>query len=350
MDSKGHMLRALMPFLSALDRYCAAAGSGSPDDGGGLLLAAVCDAARSVPGDARAMCPSIQWGHFDGAGRGDGGPEGMPGAALAAKAAILAELGLDEGTLVHYADTEYSFAIVMDSTVEGRPARLLFLDGVLSSGEYADGGPALYYPREVMRAFELLDSPKRALVMGVAAGTIVNILRRSFPEMRVDCVDIDPGVVEIGKKFFTFRDGGMVRTFIADGRRHLEGNAGPYDFVVMDAFMGLSPVPHLSSVEFVRELKAKLSPGAVCAVNVIAKVERAGYLQHAYGTWHSAFTDVIALPLCGEGETFNIVLVATDRDTRRFREKNASRIFGMEHDPSQTLTDKNDRILGLSPF
>ncbi len=345
------LLRHLAPLLGALERFVwEGAGSDSAPDARGGALSGLHEAVRSVPEDLRDMKPDIPWGELEPGGQG-GGAQGPPvDAARQAIRSILAELGLDEGTLVYCGEAERSYAIVIDTRIEGRDARLLFLDGVLSSGEHADGSPALCYPPAVMRSFELLDSPRRALIIGIAGGTMVGIVRRSFPGIEIDCVDIDSRAVEIGKRFFSLREGGRTRIHITDGRDFVRGAPGPYDLVVMDAFAGLSPVPHLSSVEFAREIKSRLSPGAVCAVNVIARVERAGYLQHAYGTWRSAFSDVIALPLCAEGDTFNVVLIATDRDTSAFRRANSEAVFEMEFDPAQVFTDSDSRIRELSPY
>ncbi len=303
----------------------------------------------AAPAKLRQARPSIPWVGLSRIGLGK--PADSVTALLSdAKSAILSEFGLDSGALVHCEKTASSFAAIIDSAIEGKGARLLFMDGVLSSAEYKDGSPALYYPPYLMRSFELLQSPREALVIGVAGGTIVEVLKRAFPRIHVDGVDIDSRVMELGKAHFSLKEDSRTTLHTRDGREFVEKSGKRYDMAVIDAFRGLRPVHRLSTVEFARSLRKAMVPGGVCAINVIAKVERAGYLQHCYGTWRSAFKNVFALPVCREGEVFNVILVATDKDTQDFEKRNSHLIYPMDFDPGQACFDPGDPIDALSPY
>lgn len=264
--------------------------------------------------------------------------------------AALSEFGLEQGTLVFFGMADASHATIFDTEIEGKPARCLFLDGVLSSAEFIDGSPALLYPPLIMRSSELIKSPRRGLVLGVAGGTMVEILKREYPHMHVDGADIDGAVMELGKRYFSLKEDGRTSLHICDAREFVRNSPEKYDFVVMDAFAGISPIPHLATVEFAREIKGKMHGGGVCAINIIARLERAGYLQHAFDTWRTVFGSVFVLPLCREGEVFNIVLIATDADARAFEERNRDAIYTMDFDPSRVLSDNDNRIRELSPY
>jgi len=308
--------------------------------------------AMDAPPGLKAIRPSIPWERLQALRLDGDGSLGFAFRELVpiVKNAVLAEFGLDSGTLVHSGRTGYSYAAIFDSVMDGKPVRCLFLDGILSSAEHPDGSPALLYPPIVIRSFCLLKNPKRALVLGVAGGTIIEVLKCAFPSIHVDGVDIDGEATALGKRFFSLKEDARTKLHECDARAFVQKSGDKYDIVVLDAFAGISPVPHLATVEFVHEVKSRLGKGGICAINIIAKVERDGYLQYAYDTWRSVFKSVLVLPLCREGELFNIIMVATDADTRAFEERNYGDLYAMEFDPGRVLADKDNPIRELSPY
>jgi len=308
--------------------------------------------AGAAPAGLKKMRPSIDWDALCAIDKGGKAPgDRFLGRVLPeAKTTILDEFNLDSGKLVHAGRTDASFAAIFDTSLSGRAVRCLYMDGVLSSAEHADGSPALLYPPVVMRSFEMLGDPRRGLVIGVAGGTMVGILRRAFLKMHVDAVDVDRGAVALGKKYFSLKGNGRTSIHIADGREFVQAAKAKYGIIVIDAFCGISPVPGMATVEFVSEAKAALDSGGVCAINIIAKVERGGYLQYAYCTWRSVFRNVFLIPLCSEGGVFNVVLIATDADSKGFESQNADAIYRMDFDKSKVFTDKDNRIRELSPY
>jgi spermidine synthase len=308
--------------------------------------------ARGAPAALKSMRPSMEWESLESIGANGGAVKrrALDAALHAASSVILGEFNLDSGRLVYAGRTDASFAAVFDTSLDGRPVRCLYMDGVLSSAEYADGSPALLYPPYMMRSFEMLKGPRRGLLIGVAGGTMLGILKRAFPEMHVDGVDVDKGVVSLGKKFFSLKADGRSSIHIADGREFIRAARAKFDIIVIDAFCGISPVPSMATADFASEAKSALQAGGVCAINIIAKVERGGYLQYAYDTWRSVFRNVFVMPLCSEGGIFNVVLIATDADAGGFEKQNAEALYRMEFDPSRVFTDKDNRIRELSPY
>ncbi|MFH0884450.1 MAG: fused MFS/spermidine synthase [Candidatus Micrarchaeota archaeon] len=308
--------------------------------------------AREAPAPLKSIRPSIEWGALEAIGdfgstQKKHSPDGM---LQRVKSAILNEFNLDSGTLVYAERTDSSFAAIFDSSLDGRPVRCLYMDGVLSSAEFSGGSPALLYPPFVMRSFEMLKNPSHGLVIGVAGGTMMEVLKRAFPAIHVDGVDIDKEIISLGKKFFSLKEDGRTSLHIADGRKFIRSAGKKYSIIVIDALCGISPVPDMATVEFASEVKSAMGPGGVCAINIIAKVERGGYLQFAYDTWRSVFRNVFVLPLCKEGELFNVVLIATDADSKGFGKQNSDAIYPMDFDPSRVFTDHDNRVRELSPY
>lgn len=319
-------------------------------------LSSIRSIAREAPAGLKEMRPSLGWDSLAQlrAGRSQASAARRAETLRNAEAAILEEFHILSGKLVHYGRTGSSFAAVFDAELNGGPARCLYLDGTLSSAERPGGVPALFYQPIAASAFSILKGPKRGLVIGVAGGTLIEMLKKEFPSMHVDGVDIDAGAFEMGKKFFSLREDSRTHLHAEDGRTFIRKanavGAGKYDIVIVDAFRGLSPVPSMVTREFALEVKASLRKGGVCVINTIAAVERGGYLQYLFNTWRSVFRNVVALPLCNEGEIFNVVLVATDADCRRFIADNARSVYGMDYDEGLIFTDADNPVSYYSPY
>jgi predicted membrane-bound spermidine synthase len=110
---------------------------------------------------------------------------------------------------------------------------------------------------------------KRVLVLGLGAGSIAVYLHRFVPDAAIDAVDLDPGVIEVAKKYFGLRETGTFHMVPGDARMFLNRHAEPYDIIVVDAFTG-SYIPfHLMTKEFYRLVRNRLSPHGVAAFNFL---------------------------------------------------------------------------------
>src|SRR6201989_3242530 len=110
---------------------------------------------------------------------------------------------------------------------------------------------------------------KRVLVLGVGAGSIAVYLHRFVPDAAIDAVELDPGVIEVAKKYFGLRETASFRLIPGDGRMFLNRHSEPYDIIFVDAFTG-SYIPfHLMTKEFYQLVRRRLSPPGVAAFNFL---------------------------------------------------------------------------------
>jgi len=124
----------------------------------------------------------------------------------------------------------------------------------------------LPYARVIPVAFAFVEKPRNVLVVGLGGGTIPSFIRRHFPQANIDAVDIDPGVVEVARSHFGFREDAKMRAHVEDGRRFIERSERRYDIIFLDAF-GADSVPYsLTTREFLDSVRRALAPrGAVVA-------------------------------------------------------------------------------------
>ena len=117
---------------------------------------------------------------------------------------------------------------------------------------------AVVYPEEV----------KKILMIGLGGGMVSTYLARHMPEVTIDVVEIDPGVIDAAKKYFGLRETSRVRFIEADGRVFLKRSQELYDLIILDAFHGGYTPFHLLTKEFYALVKEHLKPNGAAAFNV----------------------------------------------------------------------------------
>ena len=146
----------------------------------------------------------------------------------------------------------------------------------------------LPYTRTAMLSLAMVPSPKRVLIVGLGGGVMAMFLRTLFPEAEIDGVDIDPAVVEAATKHLGFKPDAKLKAIVADGRKFTEESGGGYDLVFLDAYSDSEPPRHLTTVEYLRAVKGKLSPGGVVIGNIWPK-DVNPYFTAMLRTWEAAF-------------------------------------------------------------
>jgi spermidine synthase len=93
----------------------------------------------------------------------------------------------------------------------------------------------------------------------------------AFPDAQIDVVEIDPAVIEVGRKFFRLDEYLQINAVADDARRFLRLSANRYDLIFGDAYHGARCVPsHLVTREFFELVKGRLNEGGVYVMNVAA--------------------------------------------------------------------------------
>ena len=126
----------------------------------------------------------------------------------------------------------------------------------------------LPYARVALVGLALCEEPRRVLVVGLGGGSLPMFLRKHYPAAEIDVAEIDPGVVDVAKQFFGFREDERTRAHVGDGRQFIENVRQGYDIIFLDAF-GARDVPkHLTTQEFLLAVRRALVPSGVVVSNV----------------------------------------------------------------------------------
>lgn len=170
-----------------------------------------------------------------------------------------------------------------------------------------------YYRMSLMALVFLENDPADILVVGLGAGSIPKYLNKYFPHASIDVVEIDPEVLSVAQKYFAFRENDRMKVYIQDGRMFIKRAKKKYDLVLLDAYRNGSIPFHLTTKEFLAEVKKALKPGGVVTSNILSPRANA-FHDSMIVTYQDAFEH---LHIFNGTESQNYVFVATDRKKNR---------------------------------
>jgi spermidine synthase len=162
----------------------------------------------------------------------------------------------------------------------------------------------VHYTRFMPVALAYPETPAKILMIGLGGGSISTYLGRAMPDVAIDTVEIDSGVINAAKRYFGIVETPRVKYLAADGRVFLNRNKQLYDLILVDAFHGGYVPFHLLTKEFYTLIKQRLAPGGAAAFNVHDGTKL--YVS-TIKTLNEVFPGVHLYPT-GEGE---VIMVAT---------------------------------------
>ena len=161
---------------------------------------------------------------------------------------------------------------------------------------------------------------RRVLYVGLGAGSSEKRLWRDFPRVQIQAVELDPVVVDVAYRYFHLPRDPRLRVAVGDGRRYLANDERRFDVIVIDAFFADAIPAHLVTQEFLRLVRARLSPGGVVVTNAIGAISGPGsrLFRSIYKTYRTVFPSVLVHPAIlsgdqGDDQYRNLILVATEK-------------------------------------
>ncbi len=108
--------------------------------------------------------------------------------------------------------------------------------------------------------------PETLCLLGLGAGVTANLFRRFFPEVKITGVEIDPLIVELGKKYFGLL-GSDVEIIAADAAAYIGETAMKFDLIIVDTFQQDCFTSGCETAVFYENVRQRLTPGGVVLVN-----------------------------------------------------------------------------------
>lgn len=186
-----------------------------------------------------------------------------------------------EGSVVFQKDGLYSQIKVKDVQIEGKEARVLYLDRALEGGIFLESGQLPFAYTKYYALYHLLNPhAKNILFLGGGAYTTArNILLEQNEVKRVDVAEIEPELHSLAERYFKLPPDRRLFNHIADGRRFLQETDQSYDMIFADVYQSLYAVPvHFTTKEFFTLAKSKLSEKGFFLMNIIGTLKEGANL------------------------------------------------------------------------
>ncbi|WP_267431122.1 MULTISPECIES: spermidine synthase [unclassified Bifidobacterium] len=157
------------------------------------------------------------------------------------------------------------------------------LFGVQSVTMKHPGMTGMYYDT-ALAAPLMADQARSALILGMGTGTYARQLRRYYPRMAIQGVEIDRTISDLATKYFDQPADIPVSTY--DGRAWLAASGQRFDLIVVDAYQDITIPFQMSSTEFFTLVRNHLNPGGVMVVNM-------NMIDDGQGSINAALTNTI---------------------------------------------------------
>ncbi len=111
-----------------------------------------------------------------------------------------------------------------------------------------------------------------SLVLGVGGGTVIKLLNKYYPAAKIVGIEIDPLMIELGKKYFQHNELKNVDIIISDAinwvnKKYHESNHSTFDLILVDLYIGKQMPQGLSDKKFLEKLKALLNANGAIIFN-----------------------------------------------------------------------------------
>lgn len=235
-------------------------------------------------------------------------------------AASLAKPAPDSHLVYHKASYYHLIRVFQKKLPSGMGVTELFLDTTREGAQY---DTSHNIPISYQRYWEIapLFNGKQtaALFLGGGAFTLPQAFLDHFPQAKVEVVEIDPEVVDVGRRFFRLNNYPRMGIVVDDARRYLNRTPQKYDLIFGDAYNGLRSVPsHLLTREFFQTVKNRLSERGIFMMHLINAVQGkdSALFNSVIKTISQVFPETLVFAILPQKLTKiqSIIIVAADFD------------------------------------
>jgi len=176
----------------------------------------------------------------------------------------------DTGKVLFEAETTHQYARVVELPNGQRNLELnegQAIHSIYRPGQYLVGG---YWDENLVLPFVTGTGekpPGRVAILGSASGTVARAYGHFFPDTKVDAVEIDGKLTELGYRYFDLNNDNM-EVFDLDARPWLRQADPVYDTIMVDAYHQPYIPFYLATTEFFDLVRERLKPGGTILINV----------------------------------------------------------------------------------
>ena len=216
----------------------------------------------------------------------------------------------ETGRVLYEKETPYQYARVVEyedgsrrlELNEGQAIHSLIRPGTVLTDGYWDGFLVVPFATGSRKP------PASIAALGTAGGTVPRAYAHYFPDTRIDAVDIDPELFEIGHRYFDLERRPQLREIAQDARPFLRQTDERYDAIFVDAYRQPYIPFYLTTKEFFELVRDRLNPGGSVVVNIGHPNDSPKLEQAMSATMGAVFKHVARDPIRSQ----NSLVIASD--------------------------------------
>lgn len=149
--------------------------------------------------------------------------------------------------------------------------------------------------------------PKNILILGSSAGSTIVTISKIWPDTHVTGIEIDPVMIEIGKRYFGLGEIKNTKIINADAFKWLDKNDRQFDLVFTDLYIGRGIPEPAETVEFFENVRNHLKPRGHAVFNRLTLTDQKQQAEQFKQNLEKVFKTVNRIPT-----TTNWLLLAYD--------------------------------------
>jgi spermidine synthase len=217
-------------------------------------------------------------------------------------------------------DTSYNRIFITDSKQQVRnlTIRRMGINNEAHSAMYLESDELV---SEYAKSYHLIrhfyPDFKSSLMLGGAGYSFPKSYLKTYPNAKIDVVEIDPKVTQLAKDYFKLKEDPRLSIFHNEGRTYLNHTEKTYDIILGDAFSSSYSIPYqLTTQESAQKMHDILNDDGIVILNIISSIEgdSGKFFRAEYATFKTVFPQLFVYPLhdSKNGSTIqNIFLIAS---------------------------------------
>ena len=155
-----------------------------------------------------------------------------------------------------------------------------------------------------------LGADNRVLILGLGGGTSAKIISKRFGPLAIDGVDIDPLIIDLGRKYFYVNQPNL-NVYITDAKKFVKEARFKYDLICLDVFLAGQVPADVEQKEFLADVKSILGDRGSLSINKIFSGREE--LQGFEDLIRSGFPLVTSHVVRGDPRLDNVIVYAQKR-------------------------------------
>lgn len=147
--------------------------------------------------------------------------------------------------------------------IESLGKRTLYTNNLEQSGGTITG----MWDKSISKIKNQISKTKNCLVLGLGGGTVVELLNKYRPTLKITAVEFDPAMIEIAQKYFDIKNSPNLEIIHADAIKWVKKAKNKYDLIIFDLYLGKFNPEKTRKVSFLKDLKNLLNPKGIILYN-----------------------------------------------------------------------------------